>query len=491
MKSSIKNIFGVAAVMILLLGFNVATDRTTIEFPFVETEIELAQEKQIASLKDFNDAIVDIAKKTNPAVVTVTTEETQKVQLMNPFSFFGDPRGQIEPKTQERIQKGLGSGVIVSEDGLIITNNHVIARADEIKIRLYNGDEIEAELIGADPQTDIAVLKIDAKNLPAVALGNSDEAKVGSFVLAIGSPLSTTLAHTVSFGIVSARGRSLNSLTTYGDYIQTDAAINPGNSGGALIDIDGKLIGINSAIASRSGGNDGIGFAIPINLAKRIMDDLMDDGEVSRGYLGIYPSEVDQIMAEALGMDDVRGILVVEVEKDTPAEKYGLKDKDIIVSINGEKLGDTSSESFRTKIAAFKPGDELLLGVVRDEKEMKISIVLGKRPDDNIVIKDLPNKSVDQELGFSVEKLTNNIKRQLDLGNDTQGVIVYNIRQNSKAYERGLRNGDVITAVKKTKVGNTKEFYEEIRKNIDSESNAILLTVERQNFRLFVAFELN
>ena len=491
MKSNIKNIFGVATAILVLLGLNTATNFSTFNLPFLNTEILPAEEKELISLKDFNDAIVDIAEKTNPAVVTVNTEKTQEVQLMNPFSFFGDPRGQIEPKTQERTQKGLGSGVIVSEDGLIITNNHVIAGADEIKIRLYNGDEIQAELIGADPQTDIAVLKIDAKNLPAVGLGNSDRAKVGSFVLAIGSPLSETLAHTVSFGIVSARGRSLDGLTMYGDYIQTDAAINPGNSGGALIDMDGKLIGINSAIASRSGGNDGIGFAIPINLAKRIMDDLMDDGEVSRGYLGIYPSEVDQIMAEALGMDDVRGILVVEVEKDTPAEKYGLKDKDIIVSINGEKLGDTSSESFRTKIAAFKPGDELLLGVVRDEKEMKISIVLGKRPDDNIVIKDLPNKSVDQELGFSVEKLTNNIKRQLDLGNDTQGVIVYNIRQNSKAYERGLRNGDVITAVKKTKVGNTKGFYEEIRKNIDSESNAILLTVERQNFRLFVAFELN
>ena len=491
MKSNIKNIFGVATAILVLLGLNTATNFSTFNLPFLNTEILPAEEKELISLKDFNDAIVDIAEKTNPAVVTVNTEKTQEVQLMNPFSFFGDPRGQIEPKTQERTQKGLGSGVIVSEDGLIITNNHVIAGADEIKIRLYNGDEIQAELIGADPQTDIAVLKIDAKNLPAVALGNSDRAKVGSFVLAIGSPLSETLAHTVSFGIVSARGRSLNGLTTYGDYIQTDAAINPGNSGGALIDMDGKLIGINSAIASRSGGNDGIGFAIPINLAKRIMDDLMDDGEVSRGYLGIYPSEVDQIMAEALGMDDVRGILVVEVEKDTPAEKYGLKDKDIIVSINGEKLGDTSSESFRTKIAAFKPGDELLLGVVRDEKEMKISIVLGKRPDDNIVIKDLPNKSVDQELGFSVEKLTNNIKRELDLGNDTQGVIVTNIKRNSKAYERGLRNGDVITAVKKTKVGNTKEFYEEIRKNIDSESNAILLTVERQNFRLFVAFELN
>ncbi len=491
MKSNIKNILGVATAILVLLGLNAATNFSTLNLPFLDTEIRPAEEKKLISLKDFNDAIVDIAEKTNPAVVTVNTEKTQEVQLMNPFSFFGDPRGQIEPETQERTQKGLGSGVIVSEDGLIITNNHVIAGADKIKIRLYNGDEIEAELIGADPQTDIAVLKIDAKNLPAVTLGNSDEAKVGSFVLAIGSPLSETLAHTVSFGIVSARGRSLNSLTTYGDYIQTDAAINPGNSGGALIDMDGKLIGINSAIASRSGGNDGIGFAIPINLAKRIMDDLIDDGEVSRGYLGIYPSEVDQVMAKALGLNDVRGILVVEVEKDTPAEKYGLKDKDIIVSINGKKLGDTSSESFRTKIAAFKPGDTLLLGVIRDEKEMEISIVLGTLPNINKVIKDTPSKSLDEELGFSVTELTNNIRRQMDLGNDIQGILVKNVRQSSKAYERGLRNGDVITAVSRTNVGNTEEFYEVIQKNLDSNRKAILLTVERQNFKLFIAFELN
>ena len=237
--------------------------------------------------------------------------------------------------------------------------------------------------------------------------------------------------------------------------------------------------------------NDGIGFAIPINLAKRIVDDLIDDGKVSRGYLGIYPSEVDQVMAEALGMDNVRGILVVEVEKDTPAEKYGLKDKDIIVSINREKLGDISSESFRTRIATFKPGDTLLLGVIRDEKEMEISIVLGTLPDNNTVIRDTPSKSLDEELGFSVTELTNNIRRQMDLGNDIQGVLVTDLDQNSNAFERGIRNGDVITAVKRTNVRNVEEFYEELQKNLESKSKAILLTLERQNFKLFIAFELN
>lgn len=197
-------------------------------------------------------------------------------------------------------------------------------------------------------------MKINGKNLPAIELGNSDDAKVGSFVLAIGSPLSNDLAHTVSFGIVSARGRSLNNLTLFGDYIQTDAAINPGNSGGALIDLNGELVGINSAIASRSGGNDGIGFAIPINLAKRIMDDLIDDGEVSRGYLGMnFGGEVDQTMALAMGLDNARGIIVGEVVEDGPSDKAGLRESDIIISLNNEPVRDW--DAFRTKLHPISP----------------------------------------------------------------------------------------------------------------------------------------
>ncbi len=237
MSTTMKNAFGIAAAILLLLGVNATTDFSKGDLPFYDTEVVAADEKPVATLKDFNDAIVDIAEKTNPAVVTVNTEKTQEVRMVNPFSFFGNPWGQPDSETQERVQRGLGSGVIVSDDGYILTNNHVIDDTDEIKITLFNGDEVTAELIGADPQTDIAVLKINGKNLPAIELGNSEDAKVGSFVLAIGSPLSNDLAHTVSFGIVSARGRSLNNLTVFGDYIQTDAAINPGNSGGALIDL--------------------------------------------------------------------------------------------------------------------------------------------------------------------------------------------------------------------------------------------------------------
>lgn len=489
MNMSMKNIFGVAAAMIVLLGFNAATDFSTINLPFIDTEVAPAEEKEIVSLKDFNDAIVDIAEKTNPAVVTVNTERTQEVRLMDPFSLFGNPWGRSEPETQERTQRGLGSGVIVSDDGFIITNNHVIEGADEIKIRLFNGDEIEAELIGADPQTDIAVLKIDGKNLPAVSLGNSEDAKVGSFVLAIGSPLSESLAHTVSFGIVSARGRSLNDLTFYGDYIQTDAAINPGNSGGALINMDGKLIGINSAIASRSGGNDGIGFAIPMNLAKRIMDDLIDDGEVSRGYLGMnFGGEVDRTMALALGLDDARGIIVGQVVEDGPSDIAGLRVDDIIISLNNEPVRNW--DAFRTKIAAFKPGEKVELGILRDENERSITVELGERPTDLAAVNTLPARDMDEELGFNVENLTSDIKRQLNLGNDTEGVVVMEIEQSSNAFERGLRRGDVITEVKRKRVENPSEFYDEIQERIESGDRAILLTIERQNTKQFIAFEL-
>ncbi|MCR9131487.1 MAG: Do family serine endopeptidase [bacterium] len=489
MSTTMKNAFGIAAAILLLLGVNATTDFSKVDLPFYDTEVVPAESKPVATLKDFNDAIVDIAEKTNPAVVTVNTEKTQEVRVVNPFSFFGNPWGQPEGETRERVQRGLGSGVIVSEDGYILTNNHVIDDTDEIKITLFNGDEVTAELIGADPQTDIAVLKINGKNLPAIELGNSDDAKVGSFVLAIGSPLSNDLAHTVSFGIVSARGRSLNNLTLFGDYIQTDAAINPGNSGGALIDLNGELVGINSAIASRSGGNDGIGFAIPINLAKRIMDDLIDDGEVSRGYLGMnFGGEVDQTMALAMGLDNARGIIVGEVVEDGPSDKAGLRESDIIISLNNEPVRDW--DAFRTKIASYKPGDTVKLGIIRGDDEMELSIELGERPNELAAVNTESARDINERLGFNVSELTNDLKRQLNLGNDTEGVVVNSIEESSNAFERGLRRGDIITAVKRNRVESPSEFFNEIQRSVDDGDKAILLTIERNNVKQFIAFEL-
>ena len=387
----------------------------------------------------------------------------------------------------------MGSGVIVSDEGYILTNNHVIENVDEIKVQLFNGDEIKAELIGTDPQTDIAVIKVDVDNLPTTKLGNSDNLKVGSFVLAIGSPLSQNLAHTVSFGIVSAKSRSIGLIgqgTGYEDFIQTDAAINPGNSGGALIDMNGELVGINSAIASQSGGNDGIGFAIPINLAKRIMGDLIENGEVSRGYLGLYfGGEVDRTMAKALGLDNARGIIVAKVEEDGPAEKAGLEEQDVIVAINDEQV--TNWDMFRSKIAMMKPGEEVKLDIIRNGKSKELSVTLGERTDE-LASAIVPEKakSMEEKVGFTVSAINDRIRQQLDLQSSAEGVVVSKIKTSSNAYERGLRQYDVITSVKNTKVENEKEFYAELEKLSKKGDQVVLLKIIRNNGNQFIAFEL-
>lgn len=495
MNTSVKNIFGVAAAILVLLGFNVISGNNTISLPNYDTNVTSAVNTPVNSLMDMNNAIVDIAEKTNPAVVMITTEKTQQQRIIqNPFSqFFGNPYGQQAPETREYTQRGLGSGVIVSDEGYILTNNHVIENVDEIKVQLFNGDEIKAELVGSDPQTDVAVIKIDVDNLPTTKLGNSDNLKVGSFVLAIGSPLSQNLAHTVSFGIVSAKSRSIGLIgqgAGYEDFIQTDAAINPGNSGGALIDMNGELVGINSAIASRSGGNDGIGFAIPINLAKRIMDDLIENGEVSRGYLGLYfGGEVDKTMARALGLDDARGIIVAKVEEDGPAEKAGLKEQDVIVAINGAQVSNW--DMFRSKIAIMKPGEKVKLDIIRDGKKKELSVTLGER-NDEIASAVVPAKakSMEEKVGFTVTELNERIRQQLDLQTSTEGVVVSKIKNSSNAYKRGLRQYDVITSVKNSKVENEKEFYAELEKLSKKGDQVVLLKIIRNSGNQFIAFEL-
>lgn len=501
MNTTVRNIFGVAAAIIVLLGANLMTEGLSISKPVSipeyasDNNITSAEKRSVSSLLDLNNAIVDIAEKTNPAVVMITTEKVQEQRVMsNPFSqFFGNPYGQRDPETREFTQRGLGSGVIISEDGYILTNNHVIEDVDEIKIQLFDGDEIEAELIGADPATDIAVLKVDMDDLPSVKLGNSESLKVGALVLAIGSPLSQNLAHTVSFGIVSAKSRSIGLIDSgagFEDFIQTDAAINPGNSGGALIDMNGELVGINSAIASRSGGNDGIGFAIPINLAKRIMDDLIDDGEVSRGYLGLYfGGEVDRTMAKALGLKGTRGIIVARVEEDGPSDKAGLQEQDVIVAINGQQVVDWNM--FRSKIASMKPDDEVKLDIIREGKERTLTVTLGERNLEEVASVSPKNaESMEEKLGFSVTELDNDIRRQLQLDSSDEGVVVNRIEESSNAYDRGLRRRDVIVTVKNQKVKTTSEFYDELEELEEKGDEVVLLKIIRNNGNQFIAFEL-
>ncbi|HKL16295.1 MAG TPA: Do family serine endopeptidase [Balneolaceae bacterium] len=489
-----KSIVAAVAIITLLLGMQFASDNDTTQTSdyntptYNESSATSADEIPIRTLADFNNAIVNIAERTNPTVVTITTEMTVRQQSRSPFDlFFNNPQGQ----QRERQVSGLGSGVIVdSGEGYIITNNHVIENADEINVRLFNGDEHSAEVVGADPGSDVAVLKIDVDDLPAIPLGDSDGINVGEMVLAIGSPLQESFAHTVSQGIVSASGRSFVGLNLYENYIQTDAAINPGNSGGALINLDGELIGINTAIASRSGGSQGIGFAIPVNMVKNVMEDLIEDGRVARGYLGIeMGGEVDQTMARALDMGSPRGFIIGNVEQGGPADEAGLKSGDVVVELNGEPVRDFYD--FRIAIASSSPGTEVDLGIFRDGEDMSITVELGELNREEIAgVQPDVEEELTERLGFEVSNLTDNIRQQLRLESGVEGVVVADIEQQSRAYRQGLRQGDVILQIGSQVIENENQFYTMMNSYLESGNDALLMRIYRQGRNMFVAIEL-
>ncbi|MEX0945029.1 MAG: Do family serine endopeptidase [Balneolaceae bacterium] len=482
------------AAVSFYVGMNFATDQDTTGIqsnpaPTYNTEVYPSDEIPIRTLRDFNNAIVNIAERTNPTVVTITTTQTVRVRQQNPLAFFfDDPRYRQE---QEYEREGLGSGVIVTDDGYIITNNHVIKGADEIRIILYSGEELEAEIVGTDPASDIAVLRVESDNLSSISLGNSDEIRVGEMVLAIGNPLSRDLAHTVSKGIVSASGRSSLGLNLYENYIQTDAAINPGNSGGALVNMDGELIGINTAIASRSGGNQGIGFAIPVNMVRNVMEALISDGRVSRGYLGLsWGADVDETMARALDLDRARGFVVGSVEPDGPSDQAGLREGDVILSLNGEEVG--SWADFRMAIGNTPPGETVTLEIFRDGETMDIDVELGEFNAEEIASNISPDDldELIESLGFEVDELTDSIRRQLNLSPAVEGVLVSAISQSSRSYRQGLRRGDVISQVSDQVITSPEEFYGTIRGLKQEGTEAVLLRVNRQGRTVFIAIEL-
>lgn len=485
----------IAALIVGLYTVDLQSDQVSLaslpDFSNTSTvDIEASENKFSPSLKDFNDAIVDIAENTKPTVVTVTVTQTVD-RPRHPFSqFFGDPRGGEQEQFQRR---GLGSGVIVSHDGYILTNNHVIENADEVEVELYNGKKITGEVVGTDPQTDIAVLKVDADDmdLDAIKLGSSEEARVGEMVLAIGSPLQPGLAHSVSMGIVSAKERNVGIFGEggYESFIQTDAAINPGNSGGALINMEGDLIGINTAIASRSGGNEGIGFAVPIDIAKYAMESIIEHGRVVRGHLGIQMGgEVNAPMAKALDLKEDYGVIIGEVEEGSPAEQAGIQEEDIVHTINGKRVG--SWDSFRTAIGTSAPGTEVELGISRDGGQETVAVTLGESPEDEPTDQSRrDNEDLEQQLGFEIQNLNPNIARQLELDADQEGVVVVQIDENSEAYQEGLRRGDVIIEMDRQPIGSTSDFNSVIQ-DIASDDGVVLLRVLRGGSSQLVAFEL-
>jgi len=396
----------------------------------------------------------------------------------DPFDFFfrrRSPRQRQSPRQYREPRTAQGSGFIISADGYILTNNHMVEGAEKVEIELTDGRKFTAEIVGADSDSDVAVIKIDASNLPYLELANSDTLEVGEWVLAIGNPLG--LSHTVTAGIVSAKGRSGFGLATLENFIQTDAAINFGNSGGPLINLDGKVVGINTAIAG-STGNIGIGFAIPINMAKHAYDQLVKGGTVERGYLGVLPQDLEPEMAEAFGLKNGKGVLMPEVTKDSAADKAGLKHNDVILELNGEPV--ESADSFRNRIAMLKPGTKVQLVIWRDGKRKTLTVKLSKRPSTDELTGTLPEETR-EELGFSVQTLTDELAKRYGYEGQS-GVIVTSVDRGSQAERLKITPGALIKEVNRQEVRNTREFNEAIRKARKEGGALLLVKLERYTF---------
>ncbi len=428
------------------------------------------EQESIAALRQMGKAFTSIAEKASPAVVAIKVERTVSRRYSTPReSPFGNPfeddlfdpfrRRSPRQRSPQRREPAMaqGSGFIVSADGYIFTNNHMVGEAEKVEVELGDGRKFTAEIIGADEDTDVAVVKIDAKELPHLELANSDTIEVGEWVLAIGNPLG--LSHTVTAGIVSATGRSSLGLATLENFIQTDAAINFGNSGGPLINLDGKVVGMNSAIVGAS-GNIGLGFAIPINMAKHAYDQFLEGGTVEYGFLGVMPQTLSPEEAPIFGLEeDAKGVQITEVTEGSPADKAGVKHNDVVLELNGEPV--ESDDTFRNRIARHTPGSRVELLVWRDGKRKTITVKLGKRPSRAELSGAMPKETV-EELGFTVQTLTDELARRYGYENQA-GVIVSDVVPGSQAARAGIVPGSLIKEVNLKEVKNTKEFNEAIK----------------------------
>ena len=455
-------------------------------------QLTLAKSVEPVSLGNFTNGFAAVLKPALPAIVNIHTSKVVKTgRTQMPFfndpmfrqffgNQFGDQFGSEAPRAER--EHSLGSGVIVTSDGTILTNNHVVDGATDVKVDLSDKREFQAKVIGHDAKTDIAVLKIDATNLPVLPIGDSSKVHVGDVVFAIGEPYGLT--STATMGIVSATGRGGDlGIENYEDFIQTDAAINPGNSGGAMIDLHGNLIGINTAILAENGGNQGIGFAIPINMARSVMDQLVAHGKVVRGYLGLFPQDVTPALAKQFGLSQPTGALVAEVEADTPASRAGLKRGDVILAVNGQDV--TSANDLRLRISQTPPGTNVKLQISRDGKTQDVNVALGELPEK--AEKSGPAEGENGGLeGVEAQNLTPDIAEQLQLQPGTHGVVVTSVDPASQAAASGLQRGDVIQEVNHKPVSSIEDYRRAVSA---AGKGSILLLVNQQGVTNYLVIE--
>jgi len=438
-------------------------------------------------LGSLSDALAEVAEAARPAVVnisttsTVTMEESPFGDMFNdPFfrRFFGD---QFDHPGQKRKYKSsaLGSGVIVAENGYILTNNHVIKGADEIKIILYDKREFMGKVVGTDPRTDLAVVKINAKDLPLLKFGDSNKLKTGDIVLAIGNPFG--LNQTITMGIVSAVGRSNIGLSDFEDFIQTDAAINPGNSGGALVNSNAELIGINTAIFSTSGGYMGIGFAIPSEMVKTVMNSIIKHGKVIRGWMGVSIQNLTPELAKSLGIKETEGALISGVEKDSPADKAGLKRGDLVVALNGKKVIDATG--LRNMVAAMAPGTKIDVKIVREGKDQTVPMTLGEYKERKVVKKTEYSNVL---RGITVQELTPTLRDKLNLPDNLNGVVITDISPDSPS-QGLLQVNDLIQEVNREAIQSAEEYDQAVSKL--GEKDIVLLLIYRDGGSVYLTIK--
>lgn len=498
-RQTIGRAIAVAALSALLIWGGQSLAPSHASSPVASTATPAALTMNAAPSNGFTE----VAKAVTPAVVNITTVTVEKVadsrggqdELRERMEeFFGGPGGPFGPRgfrgpqgpgpgePREHRGGGQGSGVIVSQDGYILTNNHVIEGARTVTITLPDKREFAGKIVGADPKTDLAVVKIDGQNLPTVSWGDATKLQVGEYVLAVGNPFG--LNSTVTLGIVSALGRGRMGITQYEDFIQTDAAINPGNSGGALVNTKGELVGINTAIFSQTGGYQGVGFAVPTSMSKPIYESLVKNGKVVRGFLGVSIQDLNQDLAKSFGLKDAKGALISDVKDDGPASQGGLKQGDIITAYQGVPVED--AVTLQRQVTKTAVGAKVTIRVIREGHEKDLAVTVGEQPDSTKIAKAETGEADYAFAGVAVQELDRNTAKEL--GVKGKGVVVTAVEPDSGAEKAGVMRGDVIREINRQPVKSVKEF-EKVSSRLKKGENALIL-IDRRGNALFLSAKI-